>query len=157
MPHLPRPPLAWLLLGFLLLLGFASFARAAAPVFDPVAETEKLLNTLPAEARAKSDAYFEGGYWLQLWNLVLTLVLADEAFVEIHREIERPHQHREYDEKKPALGKAPGGLPQPPGPVVGPAGWKPSLRRPPPPTCPPLLIAPSGPGCDWKWRTRLVR
>ena len=76
MPHLPRPPLAWLLLGFLLLLGFASFARAAAPVFDPVAETEKLLNTLPAEARAKSDAYFEGGYWLQLWNLVLTLVLA---------------------------------------------------------------------------------
>ena len=76
MPHLPRPPLAWLLLGVLLLLGFASFARAAAPVFDPVAETEKLLNTLPAEARAKSDAYFEGGYWLQLWNLVLTLVLA---------------------------------------------------------------------------------
>lgn len=74
---LPPPrPLARLLLGLLLLLGFAALARAATPAFDPVAETEKLLNTLPAEARAKSDAYFEGGYWLQLWNLVLTLALA---------------------------------------------------------------------------------
>ena len=35
-------------------------------------------------------------------------------------------------------GKATGGLPRPPGPVAGRAGWKPALRRQPPPPCPPL-------------------
>ena len=40
-------------------------------------------------------------------------------------------------------GKAAGGPPRPPGPVVGRAGWKPALRRIPPPPCPPLPIAPS--------------
>ncbi|MFI4921741.1 MAG: M48 family peptidase, partial [Gammaproteobacteria bacterium] len=28
------------------------------------------------EARAKSDAYFEGGYWLLLWDFVVGLVVA---------------------------------------------------------------------------------
>jgi len=28
------------------------------------------LNTVPADKRAKSDAYFEGGYWLLLWNFL---------------------------------------------------------------------------------------
>ena len=70
----PRPArprrLSWLLL----LLGCTVLAHAArAPDFDPVAETEKLLNTMPAEARAKSDAYFEGGYWLQAWDQVVTI------------------------------------------------------------------------------------
>ena len=65
----------------LLLLALASLlaplsAHAAAPAFDAVAETEKLLATLPAEARDRSDAYFEGTYWLLLWNLVAALVAA---------------------------------------------------------------------------------
>ena len=72
-----RLPFARLLLGLLLLLGFATAVRAAGTNnFDPVAETEKLLNTMPAEARAKSDAYFEGGYILQVWNVVLALLVS---------------------------------------------------------------------------------
>jgi STE24 endopeptidase len=33
--------------------------------FDPVAATQAYLDSVPAEQRARSDAYFEGGYWLQ--------------------------------------------------------------------------------------------
>lgn len=39
--------------------------------FDPVAATKALLETVPANQRAKSDAYFEGGYWLLLWNFLV--------------------------------------------------------------------------------------
>jgi STE24 endopeptidase len=39
--------------------------------FDPAAATKAWLDTVPAEKRAKSDAYFEGGYWLILWNFLL--------------------------------------------------------------------------------------
>src|SRR5262245_43824815 len=45
-------------------------AIAAAPL-DPAAATRAWLNTVPAETRARSDAYFEGGYWLKLWNYLL--------------------------------------------------------------------------------------
>jgi STE24 endopeptidase len=38
-------------------------AAAAAP-FDVDAAVEAYLASVPADARAKSDAYFEGGYWL---------------------------------------------------------------------------------------------
>jgi STE24 endopeptidase len=31
---------------------------------------------VPADAKAKSDAYFEGGYWLQLWSVLYGLVVA---------------------------------------------------------------------------------
>src|SRR3989440_10017236 len=43
----------------------------AAKSFDPVEATKAWLNTVPADKRAKSDAYFEGGYWLILWNFLL--------------------------------------------------------------------------------------
>ena len=39
--------------------------------FDPAAATQAWLASVPAETRAKSDAYFEGGYWLILWNFLL--------------------------------------------------------------------------------------
>ncbi len=39
--------------------------------FDPDAATEAYLATMPAAARARSDAYFEGGYWLILWDFLL--------------------------------------------------------------------------------------
>jgi STE24 endopeptidase len=44
--------------------------------FDPVAATEAWLGTLPAAARARSDAYFEGGYWLLLWGFLYGLGVA---------------------------------------------------------------------------------
>jgi STE24 endopeptidase len=42
-------------------------ARAAEARFDPQRATEDYLAKVPAADRAKSDAYFEGGYWIQLW------------------------------------------------------------------------------------------
>ena len=55
-------------------------AAAQAPppggTFDPVAATEAWLATLPPDARARSDAYFEGGYWLQLWGFLYGLGVA---------------------------------------------------------------------------------
>jgi STE24 endopeptidase len=39
--------------------------------FDPAAAAEAYLAKLSPEQRARSDAYFEGGYWLQLWSFLL--------------------------------------------------------------------------------------
>jgi STE24 endopeptidase len=38
--------------------------------FDAVAATNAYLAQIPAEAHARSDAYFEGGYWLILWDFL---------------------------------------------------------------------------------------
>ncbi|HEX3421583.1 MAG TPA: M48 family metallopeptidase [Candidatus Udaeobacter sp.] len=35
---------------------------------DPVAATKAWLDSVPQDKREKSDAYFEGGYWLLLWD-----------------------------------------------------------------------------------------
>lgn len=50
-------------------------ARASAN-FKPEAATNAYLAQMPADARARSDAYFEGGYWLILWDFLYGLVLA---------------------------------------------------------------------------------
>jgi STE24 endopeptidase len=39
--------------------------------FDAVAATNAYLATVSGEKRLRSDAYFEGGYWLQLWDFLL--------------------------------------------------------------------------------------
>ena len=44
--------------------------------FDAVAATNAYLAQIPAEARARSDAYFEGGYWLTLWDFLYGAVVA---------------------------------------------------------------------------------
>lgn len=44
--------------------------------FDVEAATRAYLDTLQGPARAQSDAYFEGGYWLILWG-ALVAVLVD--------------------------------------------------------------------------------
>jgi STE24 endopeptidase len=44
--------------------------------FDPAAATQAWLNSVPPEKRAKSDAYFEGGYWLILWNFLLAVAIS---------------------------------------------------------------------------------
>lgn len=38
--------------------------------FDPDAATEAYMAMIPPAARARSDAYFEGGYWLILWDFL---------------------------------------------------------------------------------------
>jgi STE24 endopeptidase len=56
-------------------------ASAAAPVggaerFDPQGATDAYMATLSPEKRARSDAYFEGGYWLILWEFLYGLGVA---------------------------------------------------------------------------------
>jgi len=41
--------------------------------FDVEAATNAYLAQIPASARARSDAYFEGGYWLILWDFLLAI------------------------------------------------------------------------------------
>ena len=48
----------------------ASLPRAAG------AATQAYLDRLPADVVARSNDYFEGGYWLQLWNFLLGLAVA---------------------------------------------------------------------------------
>ncbi len=42
---------------------------------DPETATQAYLNTLPAEKRRDSDKYFEGGYWLILWDAVYGIAM----------------------------------------------------------------------------------
>ena len=49
--------------------------RAALPR-DPVAATEAYMARISPAAKARSDAYFEGGYWLQLLDLIVGLAAA---------------------------------------------------------------------------------
>ena len=82
-----------LVLVFLLALSFlatapASFAQGAspsptavpapsiAPGTDPATATRAWLDTVPPDKKAKSDAYFEGGYWLILWNYLVNAAIA---------------------------------------------------------------------------------
>jgi STE24 endopeptidase len=44
--------------------------------FDPQAATEAYLALIPPDAKARSDAYFEGGYWLLLWELLYGAIVA---------------------------------------------------------------------------------
>ena len=47
-------------------------AAQASAHFDPVAATNAYLATVPVDKRVRSDAYFEGGYWLLLWDFLAT-------------------------------------------------------------------------------------
>ena len=49
---------------------------AATPDFDVDRATEAYLNLLSPQQRARSDAYFEGGYWISLWDLLWSLGVA---------------------------------------------------------------------------------
>ena len=46
------------------------------PHFDAEAATRAYLAEIPAEAKGRSDAYFEGGYWLILWDFLFGVVLS---------------------------------------------------------------------------------
>ena len=43
---------------------------------DADAATQAYLDRLPADVVARSNAYFEGGYWLQLWDFLIGLAVA---------------------------------------------------------------------------------
>ncbi|HVR89935.1 MAG TPA: M48 family metalloprotease [Novosphingobium sp.] len=58
-------------------LAFAAIAvpgMAHAAGFDVETATRAYLDTLQGPARAKSDAYFEGGYWLILWGALVSIL-----------------------------------------------------------------------------------
>lgn len=48
----------------------------ASPQFNAETATNAYLNLIPAEAKARSDAYFEGGYWLILWDFLYASINA---------------------------------------------------------------------------------
>ena len=47
---------------------------AVAAAFDVRAAVDAYLAKMPPAQRARSDAYFEGGYWLQLWDFLSTVI-----------------------------------------------------------------------------------
>src|SRR3974390_223005 len=76
-----RAPLSvWAAL--LMVLGGNSSMQAAgsnappAPAFNVEAATRAYLDRMPPDQKARSDAYFEGGYWLQLWQFLYGAGLA---------------------------------------------------------------------------------
>jgi STE24 endopeptidase len=65
--------------------GAQCFAQVAAPAIpaaaqavplDAQAATQAYLDTVPKERRAKTDAYFEGRYWIEVWETVLVVLIA---------------------------------------------------------------------------------
>jgi STE24 endopeptidase len=47
----------------------------ASPNFNADTATDAYLALIPADAKARSDAYFEGGYWMILWDFVYNAVV----------------------------------------------------------------------------------
>ncbi len=86
-----KTPAAFLLLCLALVVGFAAPlpaqdaspapsvsapAPSIAPGTDPATATRAWLDSVPPDKREKSDAYFEGGYWLILWNFLVSAAIA---------------------------------------------------------------------------------
>jgi STE24 endopeptidase len=70
---------SWLLVfGFVWLVVPVAMVAQPAPSdsFDVEAATNAYLAQLTPEEKVSSDAYFEGGYWLQLWGILYTLGVA---------------------------------------------------------------------------------
>ena len=56
--------------------GDNSPAPQQSTAIDPAAATQAWLNSVPQDKREKSDAYFEGGYWLILWNYLVAATIS---------------------------------------------------------------------------------
>ena len=82
---------ASLVMVLVLMLALAGMAQSAQPEpditkvpaaaqpsdhFDVNAATDAYMNLMPASAKAHGDAYFEGGYWLILWDFLLGAVIS---------------------------------------------------------------------------------
>src|ERR1700737_1990063 len=48
----------------------------ATPHFDAAVATNAYLAQIPADKTARSDAYFEGGYWMILWDFLYGVAVA---------------------------------------------------------------------------------
>lgn len=46
------------------------------PGFDAAQAIDAYIATVPAAERARSDAYFEGGYWIDLWGTLIAVLIA---------------------------------------------------------------------------------
>src|SRR5215469_9550056 len=98
-----------------LLLGIAAFAQAppsspditrvpaaAQPSdhFNVNAATDAYMDLIPASAKARSDAYFEGGYWLILWDFlygaVICLILLNFRWSAGMRDLAETMTHRRW-------------------------------------------------------------
>jgi len=77
---------------------------AAGPTFDVERATAAWLATLSPEQRTLSDAYFEGGYWLRLWNLLYALAVL--AFILLSGLSQRARDLAERIGKQPLLSVA---------------------------------------------------
>jgi STE24 endopeptidase len=80
-----------LILGILPILVFSAFSSAqtstssavstpapatqSAPAFNVNAAVDAYLAKMPPERRAQSNAYFEGGYWLLLWDFLYSTIV----------------------------------------------------------------------------------
>jgi len=69
----PRPPA---LAHAAIAEGVQAGPQEVAAPFDVEAATRAYLDRVSPEDKARSDAYFEGGYWLQLWTFLLGLAVA---------------------------------------------------------------------------------
>jgi STE24 endopeptidase len=45
------------------------------PTFDAARATDAYIATVPAADRERSDAYFEGGYWIELWTTLIVVAI----------------------------------------------------------------------------------
>ena len=45
------------------------------PTFDVARATDAYIATVPAADREKSDAYFEGGYWIAAWSALIVVLI----------------------------------------------------------------------------------
>src|SRR6266436_1546957 len=50
-------------------------AARPGPNFDVKAATDAWLATVPPDKKARSDSYYEGGYWLQLWDFLVSAAI----------------------------------------------------------------------------------
>ena len=71
--------------------------RAALPR-DADAATDAYMARISPEARARSNAYFEGGYWIQLWNFLIGLaitwvLLSGQRAVRLKRMLDGKFKH----------------------------------------------------------------
>ncbi len=77
----------------------AAVLPTIAPDADPATATRAWLDTVPADKKQKSDAYFEGGYWLILWNFlfgaaILLLLLSSRLSARMRDWAERTTRSR---------------------------------------------------------------
>lgn len=68
--------IAFIALAPLHLKAQADTAVVKTTTFNADSATEAWLNSLSGPAREKSDAYFEGGYWLLLWSTLYAVIVA---------------------------------------------------------------------------------